>query len=154
MTTFIRKSKLLSLFYASSMVLLFHYCYGLIKHSVWSKALGFVSMDISTPKWLIFALVLFTNFIADITSSLIAAIIPGFLLFYVLKKSATYYSLPAVLVFIALSPRLRKLWSAPKLETKISLLIGPFLAAFVYLSVVWLFQKYLIKRMGNNINQA
>lgn len=149
MITFIRKSKLLSLFYASFMGLIFRFCFGLIKNLLWSRAFDFISLDISTPRSLIFALVLFVNFITDFTSSLIAAILPGFLLFYVMRKSAVRYSLPAILVFLAVNSGLWKFWQAPHLETKISLLIGPFLEAFVFLAVVWLFQKYLIKRMGN-----
>jgi hypothetical protein len=148
----IRQNKLYSLLYAVSMGLIFRLCFGVIKNFVWSRAFDSIAFDVSTPKAKMLAVVLFANFITDLSSSLIAALLPGFLLFYVMRKSALRYSFPAILVFLALNFRLWRFWQAPDIAIGISALMGPFLSALVFLGVVWLFQKYFLKRMENNLS--
>lgn len=140
----IRQNKLYSLLYAVSMGLIFRLCFGVIKNFVWSRAFNSIAFDVSTPKAKMLAVVLFANFITDLSSSLIAALLPGFLLFYVMRKSALRYSFPAILVFLALNFRLWRFWQAPDIAIGISALIGPFLSALVFLNVVWLFLSMVI----------
>ncbi len=148
----IHKNKLMSWCYALCMGLIFRFSLGYVKHFLWIWSFDFISRSVSTLKSQLFILTIFVNIIFDSTSALISAIIPGYLLFYVFRKKALYYSLPALAIFFVLNSHLWNFWKAPDLGMQISALMGPFLAAFVFLAVVWLFQKYLIKRMGNGDN--
>jgi hypothetical protein len=139
----IRKNKLMAWCYAFCMGIIFLYSLGYVKHLLFIWSFDFISQSVQSikPGLLIFILTIFLNFISDSTSALISAIIPVYLLFYVFRKEAFYYSLPALAIFLALSSRLWKFWKAPDLGMQISALMGPISAALVFLAVVWLFQK-------------
>jgi hypothetical protein len=151
MIALIRKNKLISWCYAFCIGLIFRFILGHVNHLLFNLSFDFISLRASTIKSevVILILTICLNIISTSISALISAIISGYLLFYVFRKEAFYYSLPALAIFLALNSRLWNFWKAPDLGTQISALMGPFLAAFVFLAVVWLFQKYLIKRMGN-----
>jgi hypothetical protein len=139
----IKTYKIASWCFALFVGFLFRYSYGFAKDAIWSKRnLSFMSWPIdpfSESQLLFFTVVL--NFIVDLTSSLIPALICGALLVYVFQKRAIIFSLWSAGMFLVLSYRFWLFWKAPNLGLQISTLMGPILSVLVLLSATWLLSK-------------
>lgn len=149
MIALIRKNKLLSWCFAFCMGLIFLLILEYVKNLLWNRSFDFISLSASTPKLQLFILTIFLNFITDLTSSLIAAIIPGYLLFYIFGKKAFYYSLLSIVIFLTLSIWLRRFWKAPDIGMQISALMGPVLSALILIGIIWLFAKMTKHKYGH-----
>ncbi len=143
MVALIRKNKLISWCYAFCIGLIFRFVFGYVNHLLFNWSFDFISLRASTIKSEIVILILTIclNIISTSISALISATISGYLLFYVFRKEAFYYSFPALAIFLALNSRLWNFWKAPDLGTQISALIMPVLSALIFMGVIWLFIK-------------
>ncbi len=139
----LRNSKIASWTFALLMGLFFRYVYGISKHLIgfWSQMLDLVTSTYPTYEPPMLLWIITFNIIVDLTSSLIAAGLCGWILVYIFQERARVLVLGSALVFLALDSRLRRFWKYPELGMQISGLIGPLLAALVFVTTVWLLQK-------------
>ena len=142
----IRHNKVASLCFALFAGLSFRYVYGLVKNLLWNRNLDFLAFPASTSKSQMLFLTLVLNFIVEFTSSLIAAVICGAVLIYVLQNKAFVFSIPVIAVFLALSSRLWTFWEAPAVSVQISILMGPLLAGLTFAGTIWVFLKILNRK--------
>lgn len=136
-----RKNKFASWCFAFFIGFSFRYIYGIIKNVLWNRSLDFFTLNPSTSKLQILAWTVALNFVVDFTSSLVAAIICGSIMIYVLEDKAFFFTIPAIALFLALSARLWRFWQAPDLGMQISTLMGPILACLVFAGATWLILK-------------
>ena len=148
----IRKNKVASWCFAFCMGLIFRYIYGSAKNFLWNRNFDFLALSGSTSKSQMLFLTIVLNFVVDFTSSLIAAVICGALLIYVIEKKALFFSIPAIATFLALSSRLWRFWKAPDLGMQISTLMGPLLAGLIFAGTIWLFLKILNRKKKGQID--
>ena len=137
----IRDNKLLTLGFALCVGLFYHFSFGLIKNYLLLSFFNFISHVFLTCELEAVVLTLSINLIIDLISSLIAAILPGALFVYIIRRQVFFYSLISITVFLTLNSRLWKFWKAPDLGMQISALLGPILAALIFVGSIWLFFK-------------
>lgn len=148
----IRENKVASWCFAFCIGLGFRYIYGFIKNLLWNSNLGFLAFSGSTSKSQMLFLTILLNFVVEFTSSSIAALICGAVLIYVLKKKALIFSIPVIVVFLALSFRLWNFWKAPGIGLQISILMGPILASLIFAGTTWLFLKIFIRKKKGQVD--
>ncbi len=146
----LRNNKILAWLFALSMGLIFRYIYGVAKPLMSSliQNLDFIS---SIPESQFLVLTIAFNFAVDFLSSIIAALLCGAILVYLFQEKARFLCLGSVLIFLALSSRLWRFWKYPEVGMQISSLVGPILAALVFISTVWLIVK-LKSRITNGLH--
>ena len=139
----LRNSKTASWTFALLMGLCFRYVYGSAKHLIgfWSQKWNLVPSTYPTSESQILFLTITFNFIVDLTSSLMAAALCGWILVYFFQERTRVLVLGSALVLLALDSRLWRFWEYPELGMQISGLIGPLLAALVFVTTVCLLQK-------------
>jgi hypothetical protein len=111
----------------------------MVKNLFWAnRKFNFITEIIDpNSKTQLFFLTVGVNFVVALSSLLLPALICGVLLIYVLQEKSLFFSLAALLPFLALSFRLWHFWEAPSLELQISTLIAPILGVIMLLSIIW-----------------
>ena len=134
----IRTNKVASWGFALFMGLIFRYVYGIVKTFTSHQIRDYFTYLANTipESQLVYLTVLF-NFIIDFAGAFTAALICGALLVYFLQDKSILFSLGSVVTYLALSHRIFYFWKAPDLGMQISSLIGPILAALIFVSIVW-----------------
>ncbi|MBA4373890.1 MAG: hypothetical protein C0402_13655 [Thermodesulfovibrio sp.] len=139
----IRKYKMASWAFAIILGLLYRYGYGLVKDIFWGKRdLNFIAgiFDLNSKIQEFFATV-GVNFIVDLSSIILPAVICGAVLIYIFHTKARLFSLAAVVPFLVFSRRAWHFWEAPGLGLQISILFAPILGVVALLAVVFIKTK-------------
>ncbi len=136
----IRKYKMASWAFAILLGMLYRYGYGLAKDLFWAKRdLNFIAgiFDLNS-KIQEFFVTVGVNFIVDLSSIILPALICGAVLVYFFHAKARLLSLAAVVPFLVFSRRAWHFWEAPHLGLQISILVAPILGVVVLLAVVFI----------------
>ena len=136
----IRKYKMASWTFAILLGVLYRYGYGLAKDLFWLKRdFNFIAriFDLNSKIQEFFVTVSF-NFIADLSSIILPALICGAVLIYFFHAKARLLSLAAVVPFLGVSRRAWHFWKVPDLGLQISILFAPILGVVVLLAVVFI----------------
>lgn len=139
----IRGNKYFSLCFALFLGFVFRYSYGIAKNVIWAnRKLDFISglVDPSSAMQMTI-LTIILNFIVNLSSSLVPALICGIILIYVFQKKALLFSMVSAAMFLALSSGLWRFWKAPDIGMKISTLMGPILSVLILVISIWLVFK-------------
>ncbi len=136
----IRKYKIASWAFAILVGVLYRYGYGLVKDLAWGKRDGnFIAgiFDLNSEIQEFFATV-GVNFIVDLSSIILPAVICGAVLVYFFHAKARLLSLGALVPFLVFSHRAWHFWEAPNLGLQLSILFAPVLGVVVLLAVVFI----------------
>ncbi len=136
----IRKYKMASWAFVILLGMLYRYGYGLTKDLFWAKRdLNFIAGNFDlNSKIQEFFVTVGVNFIVDLSSIILPALICGAVLVYLFHAKARLLSLAAIVPFLVFSRRAWHFWEAPHLGLQISILVAPILGVVVLLAVVFI----------------
>jgi len=150
--TSIRKNKSRSWFFALSVGILFRFLYALAKNGIWNSSAGrklanlIAKIDTSSSSEFQIDTssgLLMLNFIAELSSAVIPALICGALLIRIFQEKASLFTIGAIASFLVLDSRLWRYWNDPNVSPgfKIVGFAAPLLVGLVLESTVWLLLK-------------
>jgi hypothetical protein len=136
----IRKYKMASWAFAIILGVFYRYGYGLVKDLFWGKRnLNFIAVIFDLDSEIQeFFVTLGVNFIVDLSSIILPALVCGVVLIYIFHAKARVLSLATVAPFLVFSLNAWNFWEAPNLGLQISILFTPILAVVVLLAVVFI----------------